>query len=330
MRRRAACWWVAASMTSRPHDALFKAAFEAPGDAAMLLREVLTEALREAIAWDTLKGESGSFVDAVLVNRHSDLLFSAQLRSHGAGAIQFLIEHQSTSDPGLPLRALTYQTQIWTRHRKEEPRTQLLPPIVVVIVSHVPGGWTASRSFADMFHRDALAILGVVELIPLFSLIVVDLARQSDDELQAWRAGAFQKLALWLLRDARDPVRLLQSFDAWIPTMLSLTRSDDGIAALNTLVSYLFRVVDAVRHVDLRVKLRLFGPPTEQASMTITEIWYDQGRIAALRSLLVYKFKLPALDGNYELTMLGATSEMIGRYLERVLTADSLAAVFED
>src|SRR5690349_20807351 len=62
-----------AVMIARPHDALFKSAFEAPADAAALLRELLPVVLRDLVAWDTLHGEPASFVDPDLADLHCDL-----------------------------------------------------------------------------------------------------------------------------------------------------------------------------------------------------------------------------------------------------------------
>jgi hypothetical protein len=59
-------------------------------------------------------------------------------------------------------------------------------------------------------------------------MIVEDLMRRSNADLAARSLGSFQKLALWLLRDARAPARLLDSFDFWIPSMLEV--SDPGRA----------------------------------------------------------------------------------------------------
>src|SRR3954447_18793687 len=106
-------------MIPRPHDALFKSSFEAPADAAALLRELLPAALRVLIAWDTLHGEPGSFVDPALADHHIDLLFSARLRTDAAELVHVLLEHQSTADPAMPLRMLSYHTRLWNRLRKE-------------------------------------------------------------------------------------------------------------------------------------------------------------------------------------------------------------------
>src|SRR5215470_11020279 len=171
-------------MTPRPHDALFKSSFEVPADAAALLRELLPAALRELIAWDTLHGESGSFVDPALADQHSDLLFSARLRTDAAELIYVLLEHQSSTDPAMPLRTLSYRTRVWNRCRKERPDAWL-PPVLAVLVSHVPGGWTTSRSLDEMFDPSVRAIPDLAASIPRTSLIVDDLAHLSDDDLRA-------------------------------------------------------------------------------------------------------------------------------------------------
>src|SRR5688572_24728950 len=124
-------------MTPRPHDALFKWAFESPEQAAPLLRGLLPPAVRDAIAWETLDHEPGSFIDPELADQHNDLLFSARLRTGGA-ALFFLLEHQSTVDPVMPLRGLSLQHRIWDRARRAQPDAPL-PAVITMLVSHVPG-----------------------------------------------------------------------------------------------------------------------------------------------------------------------------------------------
>jgi hypothetical protein len=324
-------------MTPRPHDALFKSAFEAPADAVALLRELLPTVLRELIAWDTLHGERGSFVDPSLADHHTDLLFSARLRTDAAELIHVLLEHQSTADPAMPLRTLSYRIQVWNRFRKERPDAWL-PPIIAVLVSHAPGGWATSRSLDDMFDPGVLAIPGLSASIPRSSLIIDDLIHLSNDDLKARSLAAFQKLALWLLRDARAPRHLLDNFDTWIVTFAEAERAPAGIDAIATMLTYMFRVIDPVHHDELRAKIHQLGPHAEETTMTIAEKWHEEGRkegreegrIAALRSLLVAKFGSQVLDSTYETHLQAATPAAVDQYLQRVLVADSLTAVFED
>ena len=317
-------------MTTRPHDALFKWFFEAPAAAAALLRELLPPALRGAIQWDTVEHEPGSFVNAALADHHSDRLFLARLREGEPRLIYFLLEHQSSDDPAMPLRVLAYQLQIWGRFRKEHAGARL-PPIITVLVSHVAGGWTLARSIEALFDPAVLALPGLTALVPRYSMIVDDLAQVSNAELAARSLAAPQQLALWLLRDGRAPARLLDNFDTWLPVL-----AEAGLDNLAVLITYLFRVVDPVYTEALRAKLAKLDRRAKEVTMTIAEHLHEQGRIegriegriATLRSLLLMKFS--ALDASAEARLQAGTSEAIDRYLQRVLTADSLAAVLAD
>lgn len=55
---------------------------------------------------------------------------------------------------------------------------------------------------------------------------------------------------------------------------------------------------------------------------------YQEGRVATLRSQLLYKFG--DLDAASETRLQVVTPEMLDLYIQRVLTAGSLATVFED
>jgi len=340
-------------MTARPHDALFKSAFETPGEAAALMRELLPADVGAAIAWSTIRGETGSFIDATLADYHSDLLFSVQLHAGSRAPLYLLLEHQSTGDSAMPLRSLAYQVQIWNRMRKD-PRRHRLPPVITVMIHHVSGGWTDARSCQELFDPAVLAIPGVASLIPCFSMIVEDLAQRSDEEIKGRSLGAFAKLALWLLRDARDPAQLLASFGAWISTMLEVERAPGGRESFARLITYMFRVVDPVHWIELHAKIRLLGRRAEETAMSIAEQLLEegrkegleegrkegkkegrkegleQGRIASLRHQLRHKFGISELDAATEARLRAAPPETIDRYALRVLTADSLAAVFAE
>jgi DNA-directed RNA polymerase specialized sigma24 family protein len=331
-------------MPARTHDLLFQVAFESPEHAAALLREIVPAALSALITWDTLRCETSSFVDPALTYRHSDLVFSAQLRN-GPSRIFLTLEHQSTGDRAMPLRTLAYQVRIWNRFRKAYP-TAPLPPIVVVLVSHVRGGWTRARSLGELFDALVPATPALAQLLPNVPLIVEDLAHRSNDDLQRRTLPAFPKLALWLLRDARDRRRLLDNFDAWVNTFEEAERGPDGRDAITALLTYLFRVIDPKHHDELRAKLRQLGSHTEEITMSIIDMWVEQGReqgrkqgveqgreqgrVAALRRLVLLKFDCEALDDRFESALRRASPEAVDGYLQRVLTAASVAAVFED
>jgi hypothetical protein len=110
------------AVAAHPHDALFKAAFQTPANAAALLRELLPTAIRDAIAWDTIQGEPASYIDTALADSHSDLLFSARLRTGLPASVLLLLEHQSTVDPEMLFRGMSYDVQIWKRFARTSLR----------------------------------------------------------------------------------------------------------------------------------------------------------------------------------------------------------------
>lgn len=65
-------------MSRSPHDALFKNTFSDPRHAEGALRSVLPEGLARRFAWATLERVPGTFVDAQLKDRHTDLLFRVE------------------------------------------------------------------------------------------------------------------------------------------------------------------------------------------------------------------------------------------------------------
>jgi DNA-directed RNA polymerase specialized sigma24 family protein len=211
-----------------------------------------------------------------------------------------------------------------------------------VLVSHARGGWTRARSLGELFDPLVPATPALAQLLPNVPLIVDDLAHRSNDDLQRRTLPAFPKLALWMLRDARDRRRLLDNFDAWIDTFHEAERGPDGRDAITALLTYLFRVINPKHHDELRAKLQKLGSCTEEITMSIIDMWVaqgreqgieqgiEQGRVAALRRLVLLKFDCEALDDRFESALRSASPEAVDGYLQRVLTAASVAAVFED
>ncbi|MCX4244621.1 Rpn family recombination-promoting nuclease/putative transposase [Paraliomyxa miuraensis] len=324
-------------MTRTPHDALFKAAFENPEHAAGLFRSMLPATVVEAIAWDTVACEPGSFIDPELAGRHSDLLFSVDLRG-GRAFLYLLLEHQSTNDPDMPLRMLTYLARIWERFRKVHEGDPL-PPIIPALVSHAPGGWTAPRSFHDMFAPAPASIAGLAQFVPSFTLMVEDLAHLSNEDIKARALATFPTLALWVLRDARDATQLLNNLGHWGAAFAEAACTPHGVAALAQLVRYIALVSDELRLEAFRAKIREQAPEAEQAAMTIAEQIRQEvseqmlregevkGQRTMLTKLLVLKFK--RLTPKHEARIAGATAEQLDGYVERVLTAEAIDDVFE-
>jgi predicted transposase YdaD len=132
-----------------PHDAFVKYTFSNLENAAATLRSVLPQGLSQRIDWQSLRLESGSHVDHLLSDTHTDLLFSTSIAGRRA-LLYVLFEHQSTSDALMPFRLLKYIVRVLDWHlenAKAIGHTELpLPLIVPVVLHHSKGGWKVPPS----------------------------------------------------------------------------------------------------------------------------------------------------------------------------------------
>lgn len=158
----------------------------------------------------------------------------------------------------MPLRMLVYLVRIWERHRKENDGP--LPPIIPVVVSHAPGGWTAARAFEDLFDPHPTSIPGLAELTPRFSLVVEDLAHVTNDDLKARALAAFPKLVLWAMRDARNTDQLLANLGHWGAAFKEALRTPHGMEAVRLLMRYIALVSDDLHLDQFRAKDPRTGP----------------------------------------------------------------------
>lgn len=80
-----------------------------------------------------------TFLDETLARRSSDLLFSVDWKGSEA-YLYCLFEHQSRSDPRMPLRLLRYMVRIWDRWEREHPVEPKFPIIIPVVLFQGRGG----------------------------------------------------------------------------------------------------------------------------------------------------------------------------------------------
>ena len=322
------------------------------------------------IAWETMKCEPTSFVDPELDPYHTDLLFSVGIA--GAPAyIYFLLEHQSTTDHDMPYRVLEYLMRVWdhddAQQRELHPkrtRRSPIPLIVAIVISNVQGGWKGPLSFHDLCEPHPSSLPCLENLVPHFSLLLLDLSEVSNDDLSSWALAAFPKAALFALRDARDPVKLLQDFEHWGALMTEASQAPSGMEAIRQLMRYLALASPNLNMAEFRAKIRKYLPKAETELMTIYEQAHQEGlqagrqegrqeglqagrqeglqagrqegrqagllegQVRTLAKQLVSKFG--ELPNAYAARLQAASSEDLDRYVERILTADSLASVFGD
>jgi len=313
-----------------PHDSLVKRVFTKREDAIGELRSVLPPGLLEVLDLDRLEVETGSFVDAELMQRHLDLLYSVPLKDQrGFVFVYVLFEHQSSDDPLMAFRMLLYMVRVWEHYLREHEGVRELPLIVPLVLHHDEQTWQSATSFHELFPAELVGHPAWASVVPSFRFLLDDISRASDEELLARQMSMFARLALWLLRDARFD-RLERTLEAWNELLARQYRAPDGPEATATLFCYIHDVSDYATVQALAEKIT--DPDLREAAMTSAQQLRQEGREEGRRGAVLKQLKLKfgPLDEATRGRVAAADDATLDVYLERVLSAATLAAVLED
>jgi predicted transposase/invertase (TIGR01784 family) len=337
-QRRAACA-DAQRMSKQPHDGLFKAIFGQLDYAREELRSLLPTEISAAIDWSTLSLEPGTFVDAQLSERETDLLYRMQLNERDAH-VYVLFEHQSEVDARMPFRLLRYEIRIWEAWEKANPGAPL-PPIIPIVLSQAKGGWTAATNF-----ESALALQGapaaLLRFVPKFDYLVDDIGLSTDQALDL-RLSKLLSFTMKLLRDLRERgvVVLWEQADAF----RSLEENNLPTQTLGALIRYIVVVTEDARSVQRFLEHHELKK-SEAVMRSIAQQWIDEGiergieqgiergieqgiprgvRVT-LRKLLLLKF--PTASDAALARLEDVDLSTLEKWSERVLWATSIEDVF--
>ncbi len=340
-------------MSRSPHDALFKNTFSDPRHAEGALRAVLPEGLARRFAWNTLERVPGSFVDAKLKDRHTDLLFRVERveqvslapgasEAPGSALVYLLFEHQSTPHSLMAFRLVAYSVRIWEEWLKEHADARKLPAIVPIVLHHGAGGWTGARTLEDLYDLDAESLEAAGPHVLRMRFLLDDLGAESDEALRARAMTALGRLVMYCLRHAREPAELVAGLREWGALVEEVMAAPDGAAALRTVLRYVLMVhPEATKIVLHQLEAALGDEKVKEALMTAGEMLIQQGEaqgeargeargerqgeLRLVRKLLTRRFGPLTDAANARLE--AADVPTLETWGERVLTAASLDEV---
>jgi hypothetical protein len=326
-------------MPNNVHDALFKATFSQIEHAEGELKLLLPPKLVARIDFKSLTLCPGSFVDQELAERHTDLLFSANIAGRAA-FVYVLFEHQSTVDPLMPFRLLRYMVRIWDGYVADHPSARLLPAILPVVLHHSETGWRAGVRFEDLLDVDGEMRAAIAEHVPRFRFLLDDLNRESDEALHTRAMSAFGRLVLWCLKHARASDELVKGLRGWADLLREVRTAPNGAAALATIWRYIFAVNERRLEELLPLLVAAVGEDGREELMTTAEYLIEQGREEGLRkglqegrrALLLKQLsaRFGALPEDAVARVNAADAAKLDLWAERVLTAPTLADVLEN
>ncbi|HGG5248837.1 TPA: Rpn family recombination-promoting nuclease/putative transposase [Salmonella enterica subsp. enterica serovar Paratyphi B] len=193
--------------SKRGHDPLFKLFLREPVTARDFLEAHLPEDIRSLVHLDTLRLESGSYVDEELKEMHSDILYSVKMAQDEQCLLYCVVEHQSTEDELMAWRMTKYTIRAMDDHLKKGYKT--LPVVVPLLFYHGEiRPYPYSMDWLDCFEQPELARRVLSKPWPLIDVSVLD-----DDDIKTHRRMALLEMVQRdiRLRDGRELLgRLVQ------------------------------------------------------------------------------------------------------------------------
>ena len=250
--------------TSTPHDAVFKQFLYHPDTARDFLDIYLPSTLRELCDLQTLKLESGSFIEDSLRASYSDVLWSLKT-NEGDGYIYVVIEHQSSPDAHMAFRLMRYAMAAMQRHLDAGHKT--LPLVIPMLFYHgALSPYHFSLCWLDEFDDPIVARQLYSATFPLVDITVIP-----DDEIMQHRRIALLELMQKHIRK-RDLMGLVEQ----LVSLLATGYANDS--QLKTLFNYMMQFGNTP-HVDKFIReVAQRVPQQKESLMTIAEVLQQEAK----------------------------------------------------
>ena len=166
-----------------PHDAVFKTFLSRVETARDFMMLHLPPELIKLCRLETLRLESGSFIEDDLRPYYNDILYSLQTTT-GRGYIHVLIEHQSSPDKHMAFRLMRYAIAAMQRHLDAGHKTlPLVIPLLFYQGRRSPYPW--SLNWLDDFSEPDAARQLYNHPFPLVDITIIP-----DEEIMQHRSMA--------------------------------------------------------------------------------------------------------------------------------------------
>ena len=192
----------------QPHDAHFNQAMSNLRVAQEFLAQHLPQDIQAAMDKKSLRLCDGTFIDAHLRKRYTDVLYSATFKGN-IGYIYLLIEHQSSPAKTMPWRLLQYTVNIIAKHLQTH-KTDKLPLVVPLVLYHGRQKYPHSTDIRDL----VAAPKALVEQYFLKPFHLVDLHTIDDEKLREYLWGGLVQFVHKHIR-ARDYLTFMRLALEW-------------------------------------------------------------------------------------------------------------------
>ena len=222
------------------------------------LVKMVADQLADALDFGRVTQVNRSFITDELRTQESDMIFRIPFRDPTGACeeviVYLLIEHQSTVDPDMGLRLLSYMTQIWMEERrqwreeKRPRREQRLTPIVPIVFYTGTGEWKAPLSVTALMDLPEI----LERFVPTFDSLLLDVNATDPEHLT--QTGDPLGWLLTILRHEKSEMPVIRQ--ALLDILQGLADfqhhpSDQYTRAILYLLLFILHRRDAEDHEDL-------------------------------------------------------------------------------
>jgi predicted transposase/invertase (TIGR01784 family) len=324
-----------------PHDTFFKTSLSNLKVARSFFEGHLPSSIQQYLDFNSLELQPGNYIDQVLKNTASDILYKVQYAKHaGSVYLYILAEHQSRVDTYMSFRLLDYMVSIWADHRKNY-KTKKLPLIIPLVFYNGLQKYNGPKDMRELIE----APQHLIELFLFKPFHLIDTHDISDEELceRHWSG-----LMEYLMKHVYEREKMkhvcaleLENYLEYLITFLKPIYQDGGSHYGTSALYYFLTQVNSEEPNQILEMLKQ-GLDEEEKIMATTAAEYlrQEGRqegmqqgiqqtaIKVLLGLLETKFK--KIPEFYKKKIMSANSKKLLQWAARVLECETLDSVFSD
>lgn len=263
------------STVSQPHDKLVKKLLSNSATARDILNLYLPQEILKLTNLEQLELQRDSFIDDEHRVFAVDLLYKTAIQNE-EGYIWILLEHQSSSDPWMPVRIFKYIGTIWN-HLRTTIKPGKLPFIYPLIIYNGSHRYSNSLNLKEMIYPEASQKLFEDLFNKPFQL--VDLSEIQDETLRAYAQRHTKGIALLLTLKHIFDKNLNNVFEK---KLLDIYKNLDQSGNRDDLGDMLYYLLNEGNFLNKERFLTLlheeFSPDVEDKVMTIAQQLKEEGR----------------------------------------------------
>ena len=249
-----------------------KATFSSPENARAFFQNHLPVELADALDWNSLALEPCSFIDPQFASSESDLLFHITLQQSDA-FLYLLFEHQSSEDPRMALRLLSYILRIWERFSQNHPPPAKLPAILPIVLAQGKRPWKTSTRLEDLIELPPSVAHILRPWQPALTYQLLELIRIPYEAFAGTPEGILTLRAL-----KAEPMDELLSDPVWDEALLfSISEG-----ALERILRYILNADVSIPQLQERLS-KIQTKPLQSKTMTLADRLREEGKLEGER-----------------------------------------------